>query len=302
MMKRKLNEKIPEEQWFLDKDNPDKLLFHRVKKSILTTRTKYQSISILDTYNLGRMLITDGKIQSAESDEYIYHESLVHPAMILHPEPLSVLILGGGEGATLREVAKYKTVRSIIMVDIDRELVEISKKYLKKWSNGAFEDKRVKIKYQDAIKYLSNTKKKFDVIITDISDPVRGSPAEFFYTKAFDKLAYKRLNPDGIFIIQSEGLDYASYGDFNRSIFKTLKQIFPSVKPYYTYIPSFGSNWCFVLAAKFRLPKNFNIEGIRKLISSKNIKKLKYYSAETHIRLFSLPLDYKKYLTKKLKV
>ncbi len=295
-MKRKLNREITEAQWFLDKDNPDKLLFHRVKKSILTTKTKYQSISILDTYNLGRMLITDGKIQSAGSDEYIYHESLVHPAMILHPSPLSVLILGGGEGATLREVVKYKMVKSIIMVDIDRELVEISKKYLKKWSNGAFQDKRVNIKYQGAIKYLRNTKKKFDVIITDISDPVPGGPAESFYTKAFDKLAYKRLNPDGIFVIQAEGLDYASYGDFNRSIYKTLKQVFPSVKPYYTYIPSFGSNWGFILAAKFKLPENFTLQEIKKLISSKKIKGLKYYSAETHIRIFSLPLDYNKYL------
>jgi len=279
-------------QWFLDQDNPHKLLFHRVEKSILTTKTKYQSVSILKIYNLGLVLITDGIIQSAESDEYIYHEILVHPVMVIHPSPANILILGGGEGATLREVVKYPEVKSIIMVDIDRELVEISKKYLQKWSNGAFQDKRVNIKYQDAIKFLSKSKKKFDVIITDISDPVPGGPAILAYTREFYEIAYKRLNSEGIFVTQAQSIDYTPQDNMHFSILKNLKAVFPYVKPYYEYIPSFGSYWGFVLAAKGKLPENFTLNSIRKLILSKGVDTLRFYCPETHIRLFSLPKNY----------
>ncbi|MCX5720074.1 MAG: hypothetical protein NT055_09005 [Nitrospirae bacterium] len=109
--------------WFIDKDSNYRWIYHKIKRHYLSARTKYQKIEFIDTYNFGRIVILDNKIQSSEFDEFIYHEALVHPTMIGHPEPKNILILGGGEGATLREVLKHPTVKKIVMVDIDEEFV-----------------------------------------------------------------------------------------------------------------------------------------------------------------------------------
>ncbi len=137
----------------------DRVIYHGV--------SKYQTIDIVETRLHGKMLFLDGVAQSAERDEFIYHELLVHPAMFAHPNPEKVLVIGGAEGATLREVLKHQTVKRAVLVDIDGELVEICKQYLPGWHQGSFDDPRVEVVIGDGRDYVVKCNEKFDVIIID---------------------------------------------------------------------------------------------------------------------------------------
>ncbi|HLQ63425.1 MAG TPA: spermidine synthase, partial [bacterium] len=129
--------------WFYDRYTASEVHAHRCGAVIARAQTAYQEVVIQQFDHLGRCLLVDGKIQSAEVDEYIYHELLVHPVMITHPQPRRVLVCGGGEGAPLREILRYRSVESVTMVDIDRELVDLCREHLPSWHAGAFDDPRV---------------------------------------------------------------------------------------------------------------------------------------------------------------
>ncbi|MCX6004594.1 MAG: spermidine synthase, partial [Chloroflexi bacterium] len=144
-------------KWLVDELSTDLIQIHGVKRVLHSRKTKFQQAQIIDTATFGICLVLDGKIQSGEKDEFIYHESLVHPVLITHPNPVSVFIAGGGEGATLRDVLLHRTVKKAVMVDIDREVVGLCRKHLPTFHAGAFEDKRAHIFYADARKYIRET-------------------------------------------------------------------------------------------------------------------------------------------------
>src|SRR3972149_10077921 len=150
---------------FSDYISPDLTMLHSIKERIYSGRSKFQSVDIINTGSFGICLVLDGKIQSSEADEFIYHEALVHPAMLTHPHPEKVFIAGGGEGATLREVLAHKTVKRAVMVDIDEEVTAISRKYLPDHARGAFEDPRTHLHYTDARQHLENSPDRYDIII-----------------------------------------------------------------------------------------------------------------------------------------
>jgi spermidine synthase len=283
-------------KWFLDKESEYRWIYHRVKKHVLSTKTRFQQVEIIDTYNLGRVVILDSKIQSAESDEFIYHEALVHPAMITHPKPENILILGGGEGATLREVLRHPVVKEVIMVDIDEEFVNICKNYLKKWHRGSFNDKRVKLIFADAKEYIKETKSKFDIIIADISDPVEKSPAQLLYTKEFYSSIKKALAPEGIFVTHATEVYYNFDKSIFTEIFRTLTEIFSIAEFYYEYVPSFSSLWAFIVGSLKYSPKKISSTAVSNRLKKRRLEDLLYYDGETHKRLFSLPKCLKKLL------
>jgi spermidine synthase len=140
--------------WYRETGTPYEFHSFAARSFLFTGRTAFQEVAILDTQEYGKMLVIDGRTQSAEEDEYIYHEALVHPAMLTHPEPRQVLIIGGGEGASLREVLRYRSVERVVMVDIDRELVELCQKWLPEWHQGAFQDPRVELVFADGKDYI----------------------------------------------------------------------------------------------------------------------------------------------------
>jgi spermidine synthase len=144
-------------KWFLDFLSPDEGHMHGIETILFSKQTQFQRMEIIETKSYGRCLILDGKMQSSQADEFIYHEALVHPAMLSHPEPKRVFVVGGGEGATVREILRHKSVERVLMVDIDEDVVEGSKQYLPEWSQGAFDDPRVELRYMDARKYLEET-------------------------------------------------------------------------------------------------------------------------------------------------
>jgi spermidine synthase len=282
--------------WFIDRDSDFRFVYNRFEKRVCSQRTRFQQVDIVDTQNLGRVVILDKKVQSAESDEFIYHEALVHPALITHPNPRNVLILGGGEGATMREVLKHATVQKVVMVDIDGEFVRLCRKYLKKWHKGSFKDRRVEVLFIDAMEYMRTSQYTFDVIIADISDPIEEGPALKIYTKEFYNLVKKILAPKGIFVTHATEVHYATYKKTADEIVQTLNRIFPVVKLYFEYVPSFICLWGFAIASLKYRPEKLSIETIGRRLRKRGIKNLLYYDAETQKRMFTLPACLKRFL------
>mmetsp|Transcript_20693 Transcript_20693/g.23612 ORF Transcript_20693/g.23612 Transcript_20693/m.23612 type:complete len:349 (-) Transcript_20693:261-1307(-) len=232
-------------------------------KIFTSSESEFQKVEVIETY-FGKTLITDGKTQSAELDEFAYHESLVHPSLFRCAStgnpPKSVFIGGGGELATAREVLRHKSVERCVMVDIDGKVIDVCKQYLPEWGGEAVvSDDRFELIIGDAHKWMMETEEKFDVIILDISDPIEAGPGIMLYTKEFYEHALTRLNmPGGVFVTQSgtadsvppphalgdRVTDTSCYGP----IHNTLRAVFDCVVPYSTNIPSFGGDWGFTMA------------------------------------------------------
>lgn len=283
-------------EWFLDKEGQYKQIYHKVREPLISMKTKFQEVKIIDTYNLGRVVVLDDKIQSTEVDEFIYHEALVHPSMITHPNPKDILILGGGEGATLREVLKHPTVKKVTMVDIDEEFVNLCKKYLEKWHDGSFNDERVELIFEDAMEYIKKTDSKFDVIISDLSDPVEKGPAVMLYTKEFYSLAKDALMPDGIFVTHATEIYHIFNEGIFTGIFRMFSEIFPVSDFYYEYVHGFSCLWAFAIGSLKYTPSKMPTTLIADRLKRRKLDSLSYYDEETHRRLFCLPKCLRKLL------
>ena len=285
--------------WLIDKDGDNRFVHIRLKKKLLSEKTNFQKIELYDSYDFGIIVMLDGKVQSTEKDEFIYHEALVHPAMLLHPKPQRVLILGGGEGATLREVLRYHSLRKVIMVDIDREFVNICSKYLKTWHQGSFNNSKATLLFTDAFDYIKETDDRFDVVVADISDPAEEGPARFVYTNNFYKSIQKVLTKDGIFVTHATEIGSISRKGISKKIFSSLKTVFPGVTFYYEYIPSFGCLWGYAICSQRPKLSDLTPEHIKNRIRDRKVKRLRYYDQETHQRMFSMSKNVRKFLQDK---
>lgn len=281
-------DKPDKRKWLYDEVSPNLTQLHRIKNIIFSGQTEFQSVQVVDTRSFGVCLVLDGKIQSSERDEFIYHEALVHPAMLSHGCPEAVFIAGGGEGATLREVLAHKTVKKAVMVDIDRQVIDICRRYLQFFHQGAFDDPRSEIIFADARMYLTETNNKFDVIIIDLVEPLEEGPACLLYTREFYELVKDRLNRGGIISVQSGAAGWTNFKNFT-AIINTLKSVFNIVCPYHVYVPSFVDLWGFATASAGLNPINLSTEEIDRRISARLTKRLKSYDGLTHQSLFTLP-------------
>jgi spermidine synthase len=259
-----------------------------INERLFHGKTSFQEVEIFDTPGFGRCLFLDGKTQSTELDEFIYHESLVQPAMSMHPNPRSVFVAGGGEGATIREVLRHNTVERVVMVDIDQELVELCSKFLPNHHNGAFNDSRVDIKFQDARLSLEKSTETYDVIIIDLPDPHEGSPASLLYTRNFYTTVSKRLNPNGIMVVQSEPCMAGNLDAFS-AINNTLRGVFKYTLAYHCMVPSFSSDWGFNLVSNDPVSVNPDPDNINRMLETRGCKPLRFYDGNTHQGLFTLP-------------
>ncbi len=270
---------------------------HGIESILAEAKTPYQFMQIVESTFFGKMLIIDGDVQSSVKDEYIYHEALVHPAMLLHPNPKNVFIFGGGEGATLREVLKHGSVEKAIMIDIDEKEIELNKKFLSEWHKGAFENPKVTLLNTDARKFMEKgvSSSSCDVIISDLTEPFEAGPSYKLFTKEFFELLYDRLRDDGIFVLQASMLRNVTYR-MHRAIRNTLSRVFPVVRSYYAYVPSFDTTWSFVISSKQFDPKSLSVEHVNELIKNRINGELKFYDGESHQRMFSLPKDIRRIL------
>jgi len=263
-------------------------MLHSIKESIYSGRSKFQSVDIINTGSFGVCLVLDGKIQSSEADEFIYHEALVHPAMLTHPRPERVFIAGRGERATLREVLAHKTVKKAVMVDIDEEVVSLCRHFLPSWHQKAFDDPRAELHFTDARKYLKESSDKFDVIIIDLADPLEQGPARLLYTQEFYQIVKQKLGPAGIMSVQAEPAEWRNLDNFT-AIVNTLRNVFPIARPYQVHVPSFLGLWGFVAASQSLDPSELTPDEIDTRISTRISKKLKSYDGLTHQAMFTIP-------------
>lgn len=261
---------------------------YRVESTVVHTTSDYQEVLIVDLADFGRALILDGSMQSSALDEHIYHEALVHPALVASPSPKKVFVAGGGEGAVLREILKHNTIEQVIMVDIDPALVQLARQHLGAWHQGAFDDPRVKVLHQDAREYLANCAEKFDCIISDVVEPFGGSPAALLFTREFFQIVKSKLNPGGTLALQAEAADVSDY-EAHVSIVKTLQTCFNSVRPYQVEIACFSATWGFAVAGDLSLDERLNPQTVRQVLSQRNCANLRFYDAESHLHMFSLP-------------
>ncbi len=234
---------------------------YRASRILHRGTTAYQSIIIADTVNYGRALFLDDAIQSTEGDEEVYHELLVHPAMLAHPDPRDVLIIGGGEGAVLREVLRHRTVRTATMVDLDREVVELCRTHLPSWHDGAFEDPRTHLVIQDGRGFVEQGTRRYDVVIMDVVDMFDNGPAQALYTRQFYQQLRRRLQPGAIVVIQ--GMEFSFLDHYpHAALARTLRTAFSEVHSYRVDIPSFLSSWGFVLVSDWCVPAQWSAAGI----------------------------------------
>jgi len=275
-------------RWLRDSISENLVQLHRMEEVLYKGQTRFQAIQFVRSSVFGDCLVLDGKIQSTEADEFIYHEALVQPAMVAHPCPETVFIAGGGEGATLREVLSHRTVKRAVMVDIDDEVTALCNKYLPGHSRGAFQDKRTEIHHTDARDFLSNCGEKFDIIIIDLPDPIEEGPAYLLYTREFYQIICDRLTDNGIISLQAGSASITDLLNLS-AVNNTLKSVFPIVCAYKVDMPCFGGPWGFCTASLNLNPSLLTSAEIDNRITAKVLTGLKFYDGLTHQGMFSLP-------------
>ncbi len=278
------------ELWFSEKHTDNVELKIKVKQQLYSKKSYYQQIDILDTYEFGRILVLDGYIMLTEKDEYVYHEMVTHVPMAVNPDVKNVLVIGAGDGGTLRELCRYDTIEHIDMVEIDELVVEVCKRYLPQTA-CCFNDERLDLHIGDGLKYVRYKENEYDLIIVDSTDPF--GPGEGLFTKEFYGRCFTALTDKGILINQHESTYYDSYVDMVQRTHKRISANFPVSMVYQTHIPTYPSGqWLFGFASK-NLHPVYDIQEDR--WSALGLK-TKYYNTELHKGCFALPNDVKEVL------
>jgi spermidine synthase len=275
-------------QWYVEELSPTELHHHAIAETYYSGRTAFQDVAIVRSYTFGKMLILDGDTQSSQADERIYHEALVHPALAATPDRSDVLILGGGEGATLREVLRAPDVGRCTMVDIDGEVVALCKRFLPEWSAGAFDDPRARVIVGDALEFLRNDVDRYGAIISDLTEPLPDSPSHALFSGRVFQDIKARLIDDGVYVLQASTASFHNLG-LHAKMARTLRGYFKYVSSYYTHIPAFDTDWAFIACSDAVDVASLDADTIAAYCGSLAGENY-FYDAETHRRLFSLPL------------
>lgn len=270
--------------WVNEYVTPWDIYSHGVTRILASLRTPYQDMHIVETGAYGKALVLDGKWQSCTGDEFIYHEPLVHPAMIHHGNASRVLVLGGGEGATVREILRWKEVVKVAMVDIDGEVVEACKEHLPEMHQGAFEDPRTDLVIGDALEYLDGTSGSWDVIISDLSDPIEEGPSFKLFTKEYFTQAKRALAPGGVFVVQAGPVAPAELR-LHARIVNTLQTVWPHVVSYSSYVSTYASPWGFALASESPIDTRPDPEAIDGILASRTTGGFRYLDGRTLLGL-----------------
>ncbi|MFN1833992.1 polyamine aminopropyltransferase [Balneola sp. MJW-20] len=257
-----------------------------VNKVLFSEETPYQKVEVYETDTWGNLMVIDGMVMLSEKDEFVYHEMLVHPTMFSHPNPEKVLIIGGGDGGTAREVLKHASVKKVDMVEIDEAVIRAAKEFLPEV--GAWDDPRLSVKVEDGIAFIKNAQAAYDVVIIDGSDPV--GPAEGLFSREFIQLCRDALTEQGVFSAQTESPWIPEYHKSIANEYRYLSESFTNASLYLGFIPLYPSGmWSFAIASHHT---NFQDEEVMTRVGQ-GMKAfgsgLKYYNAEVHKGAFALP-------------
>lgn len=258
---------------------------HGLTRILTQKRTQYQDMAIVESGLYGRALVLDGKWQSCTGDEFLYHEALVHPAMICHGAPRKVLILGGGEGATLREVFRWSTVERAVMIDIDGEVVEACKEHLGQMHQGAFDDPRAEVVIGDALTWIEETDETWDVIISDLSDPIEEGPSFRLFTREYFAGLQNILASDGILVLQAGTCSPVEL-KLHARLFHTLESVYEHAHSYSSFVPTYGAPWGFIVAGDRPFPPRPEPADVDALIEARVTSPLRLIDGQTLLGLF----------------
>lgn len=278
------------ELWFTEEHTPTVRFSIKVKEQLLSKKSPFQQIDVFDSDEFGRFFTLDGLIMVTEKDEFIYHDMIVHVPMATNPKIKKVLVIGGGDGGTVRELTRYKTIEKIDMVDIDEMVVSVCRQYLKQTSRK-LDDPRVTLYFEDGLKFIRRFENEYDLIIVDSTDPF--GPGEGLFTKEFYGNCFKALTEDGILVNQHENPYYETFLGAMQRAHRRIKELFPVCRVYQAFIPTYPSgHWLFGFASKkFDPISDLNAETWNALGLE-----TKYYNTELHTGSFMLPNYVKKIL------
>lgn len=264
------------ELWLTEENTPGYRVQWRIQQVLCRTKSRYQEIAIVDLEDFGRALVLDGIVQTTVADEFYYHEMIAHVPLCAHPDPRTVLVIGGGDGGTVREILKHQQVQRVVLVEIDAAVIEVCREYLPELSSG-LDDPRVEIVVDDGCRYLVNCQDEFDLILVDSSDPI--GPAVELFAGKFYQSAYRALKKDGILVAQTES------PLFNKELFTRvvteISGLFPITRPYLSVVPTYISGyWSYTAGSKKYNPENPSREAPTGL---------KFYLPTVHKAAFVLP-------------
>ncbi|QNO13584.1 polyamine aminopropyltransferase [Alkalicella caledoniensis] len=263
--------------WFSERETDNINVKWKVEQTLYSKKSQYQQIDIVEFTDFGRALILDGIIQTTVYDEFIYHEMIAHIPLCIHPNPKKVLVIGGGDGGTVREVLKHESVEKVDLVEIDKEVVDAARKYLPELA-GCLEDPRVTVQNVDGFKFVQEKTSYYDVVIIDSSDPI--GPAVGLFAKSFYKSVHKILKEDGLFVAQTESPLFNK--ELITDVYTGIKEIFPVQYLYTAGVPTYSIGpWTFTLGSK-----RYTKEKARTL--NKKIG-LKYFNEDVQKGAFLLP-------------
>ncbi|MDD3023249.1 MAG: polyamine aminopropyltransferase [Syntrophomonadaceae bacterium] len=267
--------------WVTELQTPALKLSCKVKAILRSEKTEYQELCVVATEEFGNMLILDGAIQTTEIDEFVYHEMITQVALNSHPNPQNVLIIGGGDGGTLREVIKHPAVAQATLVEIDERVVIASRDFFPALS-CSFDQAKAEVVIADGIEYVKKHRNHFDIVVVDSTDPI--GPAVQLFATSFYKSVYDALKDDGMLVVQSESPFMNK--DIINMAYGGIKQVFPLTKLFLASVPTYPSGlWSFTVGSKVHDPEDI-----------KNTAQLdcKYYSPQVHKAAFVLPNFVKK--------
>lgn len=271
------------ELWYTEEHTENVRFCIKIKDVLYNGKSTYQKIEILDSVEFGKILTLDGLIMLTEKDEFIYHDMIVHIPMAVKPNIRKVLVIGGGDGGTIRELTRYKTIEKIHLVEIDKLVVDVCKEYLPETASK-LDEARVELYFENGLKFIRSQEDEYDLIIVDSTDPF--GPGEGLFTREFYGNCYKALKEDGIMVNQLESPYYTYYINSMKRAHKRIKEFFPIAKVYQAHIPTYPSGyWLFGFASK----KYHPIDHLKEEEWNRLSLKTKYYNTELHKGAFALP-------------
>jgi spermidine synthase len=278
------------ELWYTEQHTDSVRFSIKVDKPLYTGQSEFQRIDVFESKEFGKFFTLDGLMMVTEKDEFIYHDMIVHVPMATNPGIKNVLVIGAGDGGTVRELTRYSTIYTIDMVEIDKLVVDVCKEYLP-LTACKLDDPRVHLYFEDGLKFIRSKENTYDLIIVDSTDPF--GPGEGLFTKEFYGNCYKALKEDGILVNQHESPYYADYAKSMQRAHKRIREIFPICRVYQAHIPTYPSgHWLFGFASKKYDP----LTNIDEQVWNSLGLNTKYYNTEIHKGSFALPNYVKKLL------
>lgn len=261
----------------------------RFTRRLLTQQTAFQRLEVLQSSELGRSLRLDDHFMTSEADEFFYHEALVHPAAVAHPNPESALIIGGGDGGALEELLKHRSIKNATLVELDGQVIDAAREHLGSIHKGAFDDPRAKVLVQDGCAFLHETQETFDLVLLDLTDPE--TPAGPLYTAEFFRHCQRVLAPGGALVLHLGSPFHEP--EQVKALAGTLSEVFSQVHGFGLHIPLYGSYWALAVVSNQLNPTTITPQQVEARLEQRGVEGLNYYNPAIHGALFALPNFYK---------